>query len=158
MATLSPVKLLDPYRAFRFNVEIGPKTLGSFASASVSDLTIATTPYREGTDAPYTRQVSGLASYGAVTLTKGLSASTELYDWVNLTATLGSDGVGVKKHVSLVLQDPSGKQAVAQWDLINAWPSGYQTSGMNATSSEVVIETLQLTIEYMTRKSIPAPS
>jgi phage tail-like protein len=153
---MAGAQLLDPFRAFRFNVEIGSNKLGSFASASVSDVSIETIPYREGMDPLYHRHVSGLVSYSSVSLTKGLSVSTELYDWINLTAQLGSGGVGVKKHVSLVLMDPSGTKTVAQWDLINAWPSNFQTSGMDASSSQVMIETLELRIEYMTRVSVPS--
>jgi phage tail-like protein len=52
--------------------------------------------------------------------------------------------------VSITLMNTEGNMA-AQWNLISAWPVKYDTTGLNAGSSEIVIEALELAIDYITR-------
>jgi phage tail-like protein len=46
--------------------------------------------------------------------------------------------------------DTDGSEKV-RWNIINAWPVKYETGGLNASSSDVVVETLELAMDYMTR-------
>ena len=55
----------------------------------------------------------------------------------------------MRRNISIALTD--GKKTLANWNLIDAMPVGYQTSAMNAANTEVVIETLVLSIGRMER-------
>lgn len=61
----------DPYRNFRFKVEIDGISIASFAEAKIPDSTTDSVDYREGLDSPYSRKLSGLTKYGSLTLTRG---------------------------------------------------------------------------------------
>ena len=145
-------QLTDPTRGFRFKVEISGIQIASFSEASVPDINIETTDYREGTDPVYKRKLSGLTSYGNLTLKKGITDSMDLYNWHNLVVEKGSGGSGVQKNISLILIDASGGEKI-RWNIINAWPIKYETTGLNASSNEVMVETLEVVVEYMVRAS-----
>ncbi|KAF0224686.1 MAG: hypothetical protein FD176_868 [Rhodospirillaceae bacterium] len=142
--------LTDPYRGFRFRVEIAGIQIAAFAEASIPDITIDSVDYREGTDPIYKRPLSGLSSYGRLSLKKGLTDSMDLYNWQQQVLQQGSGGKSAKKNVSLILIAPDGSDK-CRWNVINAWPSKYETSGLNAASSDVLVETLELAMDYMTR-------
>ncbi len=50
----------DPYRNFRFRVEIDGIQTASFSEATIPDTTTDTVDYREGTDLPHQKKLSGL--------------------------------------------------------------------------------------------------
>ncbi|MGN4155643.1 phage tail protein [Burkholderia gladioli] len=149
---MASTQLTNPYRGFRFQVEISGIQIASFSEATIPDSTIETTEYREGTDPTYKRSFSGLTTYGKLTLKKGLTDSMDLYNWHQLAVQQGSTGTSVQKNISLILLD-SGGTARARWNVINAWPNKYESTGLNASSTEIMVETFELTIQYMTRVS-----
>ena len=71
---------IDPYRNFRFRVEIDGIPIASFAEATIADSTTDPIEYREGTDVTTVRKLSGLTKYGNITLKKGLSDSMDIYN------------------------------------------------------------------------------
>jgi phage tail-like protein len=145
-------QLTDPYRGFRFRVEISGIQIAAFSEATVPDSTVESVQYREGTDPVYKRSLSGLTSYGKLNLKKGLTDSMDLYNWFQMVSTQGSGAKGAQKNVSLILMEAGGADK-ARWNVINAWPSRYESSGFNAGSSDVMVETFELTMEYMIRVS-----
>lgn len=149
---MSETKLTDPFRGFRFRVEIGGIQIAAFSEATVPSVTIENVDYREGTDPVYKRPLSGLTTYGRLTLKKGLTDSMDLYNWHNQVINLGSGGEGVKRNISLILIGTDGKDT-ARWNIINAWPTKYETSGLNASSNDVMVSTLEIALDYMTRAS-----
>jgi phage tail-like protein len=140
----------DPYRGFRFRVEISGLQVAGFSEATIPDVTIDTVEYREGTDPAYKRSLSGLTTHGPLTLKKGLTDSMDLYNWHQTVSEKGSTFLGAKKNLSLILIDADGTDKV-RWDVINAWPTKYSATGLNAAASDVMVETLELTMEYMSR-------
>lgn len=147
---MATTQLTDPYRGFRFRVEIGGIQVAAFSEASVPDITVDTVDYREGTDPIYKRPLSGLTSYGRLTLKKGLTDGMDLYNWQQQVSQLGSTSASAQKNISLVLMDTDSSEK-ARWNVINAWPVKYETSGLNASSSDVLVETLELVMDYMNR-------
>ena len=147
---MATTQLTDPYRGFRFRVEIGGIQVAAFSEASVPDITVDTVEYREGTDPIYKRPLSGLTSYGRLTLKKGLTDGMDLYNWQQQVSQLGSTSASAQKNISLVLMDTDSSEKT-RWNVINAWPVKYETSGLNASSSDVLVETLELVMDYMNR-------
>lgn len=138
----------DPYRNFRFKVEIDGIQTASFAEATIPDTTTDSVDYREGTDLPFQKKLSGLTKYGNITLKKGLTDSVELYQWRKSVEDAGA--IKARKNISLVLIDEEGNDK-ARWDIIEAWPTKYSPSGFSAKANEVVIETLELVHEGIKR-------
>ncbi|MBF8277364.1 MAG: phage tail protein [Candidatus Brocadiaceae bacterium] len=140
-------KRVDPYRNFRFKVEIDGIQTAAFSEATIPGSTTDPVDYREGTDAPHQRKLSSLVKYDNVTLKKGLTDSLELYDWRKKVEQRGA-GVA-RKNLSLLLVDEEGNDK-ARWDVVEAWPTKYDPSDFSAKGNEVVIETLELVHEGVT--------
>jgi phage tail-like protein len=144
----------DPYRGFLFTVSLGANNsaVAGFSEVTVPDVTIDTVDYREGNQEPYRKVLSGLYSFGRVTLQRGLTNDLTLYNWHRDVMNYGSSASTVRKQVIISLNDGNKNNKVVSWTLSNAWPVRLQTGALNAGSSEVVIETLELAIESMTRR------
>lgn len=138
----------DPYRNFRFRVEIDGIRIAGFAEATIPDSTTDTTDYREGTDLPFQRKLSGLTKYGNITLKRGLTDSMELYNWKKLVEDSGA--IKARKGISLILIDEEGNDK-AQWDINEAWPTKYDASDFSAKANDVVIESFEIVHEGVKR-------
>ena len=138
----------DPYRNFRFRVEIDGIAQASFADATIPDSSTAPIDYREGTDPVHSRKLSGMTTYGNVTLKWGLTDSMDLYNWRKQVIDKGA--LGARKNLSLVLIDEAGDDK-ARWNVMEAWPTKYDASDFSAKGSEVVIESLDLVCEEVVR-------
>ena len=142
--------LTTPYLGYWFAVTGVSATQIGFAEATLSDISIAKTSYREGPDDLSMRTLSGLVSYGEVTLKKGLTPSLDLYNWIQMVLQKGQ-GSSTRKNLTISLIDAS-QSPVASWNLNNALPIQHSISGFNASNTEVVIETLVLDIGSIERK------
>lgn len=139
----------DPYRNFRFKVEINGITLkGGFSDATIPDSSTEPVDYREGHEDPWQRKLSGLTKYGSLTLKKGLVDSMELYNWRKQVEQSGANKN--RKDISLILVDEEGKDS-CRWDILAAWPTKYSSSGFEAKGNAVMIETFELALEKITR-------
>ncbi|NLW46379.1 MAG: phage tail protein [Firmicutes bacterium] len=139
---------IDPYRNFRFRVVIDGIQVAGFSDATIPESSTDTVDYREGTDPPYQRKLSTLTKYGNVTLKKGLTDSMDLYNWRKQVEDKGA--AGARKNMSLILIDEEGKDK-AQWDIVEAWPIKYDPSDFSAKGNEVLVESLDITHEGITR-------
>lgn len=140
----------DPYRNFRFRVELGDIQVAAFSEATVPDSTTDPVDYREGTDPTHQRKLSGLTKFGNVTLKRGLTDSLDIYKWRKQVEDTGAKDA--RKDISLILIDEEGKDK-ARWDIVQAWPTKYDPSDFSAKGNEVLIETLELVHEGITRVS-----
>jgi phage tail-like protein len=138
----------DPYRNFRFKVQIEGIQIASFADATIPDSTTEAVPYREGTDPTHERKLSGLTKYGTITLKKGLTDSMELYNWKKQVEDSGA--IKARKSMSLILIDEEGNEK-SQWDIQDAWPTKYDSSDFSAKANEVIIETFEIVHEGVKR-------
>src|SRR5918996_6571158 len=128
---------VDPYRGFNFLVEIDGITQAGFQEVSGLDATTAPVDYREGTDPTHVRKLTGLNTYSAISLKRGITDSDELWKWRETVI----DGKTVRKNGSIVLMDESGAEKL-RWNFTNAWPSKWTGPAFNATNTAVAVETL----------------
>lgn len=140
----------DPYRNFRFKVELDGIKTAAFSEATVPDSSTDAVDYREGTDPTHQRKLSGLTKYGNITLKKGITDNLDLYDWRKSVEQTGAKGA--RKNMSLILIDEEGNDK-ARWNVVEAWPTKYDPSDFSAKGNEVLIETLEIVHEGITRVS-----
>ncbi len=138
----------DPYRNFRFRVVIDGIQVAAFADATIPDTSTESVDYREGTDTPHSRKLSGLTKFGNVSLKRGLTDSMDLYNWRKAVAEKGA--LKNRKSLSIVLIDEEGNDK-AQWDIVEAWPIKYDVSALSAKGNDVSIETIELVHEGVSR-------
>ncbi|MCK6619961.1 MAG: phage tail protein [Calditrichaceae bacterium] len=140
----------DPYRNFRFRVEIDGITQAGFNEVSFGDTTTEMVEYREGTDPAHTRKLSGQTKYANVTLKWGITDSTDLFDWHQEVVQKGA--LGNRRNLAIILVDEAGNDK-SRWELEEAWPTKYDPTDFNAKGNDVAIETLEIVSEAYKRVS-----
>jgi phage tail-like protein len=139
---------VDPFKNFRFLVEIDGIIQAGFSECSGFGSTVEVIEYREGGDVATVRKLPGKASYPDITLKWGVTTSKELYDW-HATALAGQLQ---RKNGSIVLQNDAGQEQL-RWNFFNAWASKYDAPDFNAKGNDVAIDTLTLSCERLERAS-----
>jgi phage tail-like protein len=137
---------VDPYKNFRFLLEIDGIVQGGFSECSGFGSSVEVIEYREGGDAALVRKLPGKASYPDLMLKWGVTDSRELYDW-HLTAI---NGQVERKNGSIVLQDDLGQEKV-RWNFFSAWASKYDGPDFSAKGNDVAIDTLTISCERVER-------
>jgi phage tail-like protein len=137
---------VDPYKDFRFLVEIDGIVQAGFSECSGFGSDVEVIDYREGGDSATVRKLPGKTSYPDITLKWGLTDSRDLYDWHRAAV----NGAVERKNGSIILQDDIGTEKV-RWNFFLAWPSKWAGSALNATGNAVAIETLTVTCERLER-------
>jgi phage tail-like protein len=134
---------VDPFGGYNFRVEIDGITRAGFKSCSGLEISQNAGAYREGSDRSLiVRKIPGLVTTSDVTLARGITNDSELWQW---RKKLGSGTVD-RRNMSIVLVDDTGKDVI-RWNLRNCWPTKWTGPTLEATSDELAIETLVIAHE-----------
>ena len=110
---------IDPYKGFRFRVEIDGIQQGGFAECSGLGSEIQVEEYREGNEKSLAlRKLPGKVIYPDIVLKWGVTDSRELYNW-HLDVI---NGKLERKNGSIVLLNDQGEEKL-RWNFFDAWPS-----------------------------------
>jgi phage tail-like protein len=129
----------DPYTAFRFLVEIDGNQVAGFSDVAGLEVHTETDEYREGGTNDYVHKIAKETKYPNLTLKRGLTDATGLWDWYKDIVA----GDIRRKTVSLVLLD-SQRREKWRWIFSDAFPVKWSGSDMTATGNSVAVETLEL--------------
>jgi phage tail-like protein len=138
----------DPYRNFRFLLEIDSIVQAGFSEVTIPDTTSDVVEYREGNEPPWARKVPGLTKWGNLTLKWGTTDSLELYNWRKLVEQ--GKMKDARRKVAIIVQDEEGNPA-ARWEFDSAWPSKYDGPDLTAKGNDVAVEMLEIVHEGMNR-------
>jgi len=148
----------DPLPAFCFWVRFTSlKTTVETYFKSVSGLRSETEviPVRAGGANDTTFNLVGATKWSPLVLKQGFTSSAELLAWreawVEGKPAQGSSGM-IRTDGSIILLN-TALQPAAQWNFVRAWPSKWELSELDASKSELAIETLELVHEGL--KSVP---
>src|SRR5215510_7769114 len=136
----------DPYRNFRFLLEIDGIVQAGFSECPIPDTTSDVVEYREGNELPWARKLPGLTKWGNITLKWGATDSLELYDWRKQVEQ--GKMKDARRKVAIIVQDEEGIPA-ARWEFDSAWPSKYDGPDLTAKGNDVAVETLEIVHEGM---------
>lgn len=141
--------LSSPLRGFRFTANF--EGLGTTSFKEIQGgwgVTVSETQYREGGFGYLTqRKLPGLVEYQDFQLKKGMYSNPILYNWFN-DFLEGNNFTPV--NATIILYNNAG-EPTASWTVINAWPKGYESDGLDATNSEVLYETITIAHEGIKR-------
>ena len=99
----------DPLRNFRYRLEIDSIAQAGFSEVTIAETTIDAVDYRDGTDPPHVRKLSGLTKYGNITLKWGLSIGANALDLIKWHSDISAGHILEKrKSVAIVVQDEAG--------------------------------------------------
>lgn len=140
----------DPYRNFRFLLEINGIVQAGFSEVTVPDTSTDVVEYREGDEEPRLRKLSGLNKFANITLKSGTTDSMELFGWRKLV--MQGKIKDARRNIAIIIKDEEGNPS-ARWEFEKAWPIKYDPPDLNAKGNDVAVETLEIAHEGMQRVS-----
>jgi phage tail-like protein len=140
----------DPFRNFRFRVEINGVVEAHFSEVAIGETTTEAIDYREGTEPTHVRKLPGLTKFGNITLKRGVTDSQAIYSWHKaiMEGKIGEN----RKNVAIIVIDEAGADR-ARFVISEAWPTKYDPSDLNGKGNEVFIEVLELVNEGIERRA-----
>ena len=114
----------DPFRGYKFKVEVDGITRAGFREASGLDSAQDPVEYRK------------------ISLKSGVTDDAAFWAWRKRSI----DGTIERKNGSIVLCDDTGEEKV-RWNFVDGWPTKWTGPTFNATGNEVAIETLEIAHE-----------
>lgn len=135
----------DPYGNYNFEVIVngvsddGRAVRGSFSEASGLEVAMDPIEYRNGSEDITPRKIPGLKKFTNVTLKKGITGDVAFWNWI----VEAMNGQVNRKEGSVVLLNEQ-KTEVMRWNFRRGWPCKWTGPGLNATSNEIAIETLEI--------------
>ena len=133
----------DPYGQFNFLIEIDGVVQGGFSEASGLTTDTNIIEYREGAEQHgTTRKLPGLIKYNNIVLKRGWTKDKALWAWRKKVI----DGKTQRNSGSIVLLDEARNEAL-RWNFREGWPTKWEGPALNAKTSEVAVETLEIAHE-----------
>ena len=137
---------IDPYKNFRFLVELDGIVQAGFTDCAGFGSNVEVIEYREGGDPSTVRKLPGQTKFPDIMLKWGITDSRELYDW-HRTAV---NGAVQRKNGSIILQDDLGQEKI-RWNFFSAWASKYDAPDFTAKGNDVAIDALTISCERLER-------
>jgi phage tail-like protein len=138
-----------PYRNARFLLEIDGIAIAGFSTATIPENSTEPVEYRNGNDPPTMQKLWSLNSYGNLTLEKGVTDdSIALFEWRKSVEQGKVDDA--RRNIAVVVLDEEGEPG-PRWEFENAWPINYDAPDLDASGSEVAVESLEIAHEGMER-------
>jgi phage tail-like protein len=133
----------DPLPDHRFIVEIDGIASSSFTYVEGIESTTEVIEYREGNDNDV-RYLPGLNRVGALTLKRGLTENSELWDWYEEFVS----GLGNRRSMSIIIQDHSRNEKV-RFNFQECFPVRYEIEPLDSTPGGIATEVLDIACEKM---------
>ena len=139
-ATLGFSKLrIDPHLGCNFYVEIDGLIAGQFRDVQGLWGTVKVHEFTEGGNNGYTHKLPSEMQYGNLTLSKGVTELTTMWDWFAAVA----EGYTIRRSMTVALLDHE-RYPVMWWNVRGALPVKWTGPTFNAASGEVGVESLEL--------------
>ena len=133
----------NPLAAYHFQVDWGGSRIG-FSEISGLDMEIEVIHFREGSSpVDSERKMPGLRKFSNITLKRGLvKGDNEFFEWINSKQM----GTIERRDLIISLLDEQHQPSMV-WKVKNAFPVKYTGPVLVAGSSNIAMETLELTHE-----------
>jgi phage tail-like protein len=136
----------DALAGYSFSVEIDQTIIAQFKEISGISAEIQTIEHRENKvgGLPVMKKLPGAKKWGDLTLKRGRTDSTALWDW--LKKVQDGDIDSARKNGSIVLYDYKHGE-VGRFNFTNGWPSKVSLGALNAGGNDVLVEECTITHE-----------
>jgi phage tail-like protein len=132
------MRLPDPYKTFRFAVEINGTRVAGFSEVTGLEVRTEVDEHREGGLNDYVHKLAKETRYSNLTLKRGITDVTDLWDWHQQVV----DGDVQRKTMSVVLLDEVGNEKW-RWVFSEAYPVKWNGADLNATNNTVAVESVE---------------
>jgi len=126
----------------------------SFQEVSGIEAEFGVEEIAEGGENRYVHRLPKQAKYPPLVLRRGVvTKSSALGEWVSATLNSTLSGPIVPQNLMVLLLGPDANPLLS-WTFSNAWPLKWVTSSLNSSENEVLIESLEFSYSYFTRKTV----
>jgi phage tail-like protein len=148
----------DPYRNFKFEVEIDGFVRAGFSKVTGLSRTTEEISYREGGENETPHKLPGQTSFGDVTMERGISDDDDFQNWsdtiFNVDQVNGEQGDDdFRRKVVIYLKNKAGERKV-KWTVFRSWPKEFTAGDLDANANDVEIESMVLANEGIKRESL----
>jgi len=130
---------IDVLSTFRFVVELDGLIVGGFSEVSGLEAQTDVEEYQEGGLNSFVHRLPKGTKYSNIVLKRGLSAESSLWNWYAGVIA----GKFQRKSGAIIMRSESSIE-VCRWNFFGAYPVKWDGPQLNATRSEVAIESLEL--------------
>lgn len=120
--------------------------VGGFKSVSGMDSETEVIEFKQGNDL-VVRKKPGRTTYANIVLERGYTATDDLWQWRKNI----EDGKIDRRSGSVIVLDQDGSTEVARYNFFEAWPCKWNVPDMNADSSAMAIEKVEIAVERVER-------
>ncbi|MFC5702287.1 phage tail protein [Cohnella faecalis] len=129
----------DVIGAFRFVVELDSMLVAGFSEVFGLEAQTEYEEIREGGNNGFVHRLPKGIRHPSIVLKRGISSSQELWNWYDQA----SRGALKRKSGSIILYKQDGRE-LCRWNFFDAYPVKWSGPTLQAASSEVAIETIEL--------------
>jgi phage tail-like protein len=151
-----------PFTAFNFTVEINVPDVvpmactAAFAECDGLEMTVDVKTIREGGNNGRQIRLAGPCGFGQLTLKRGMTASFDLWDWMEATLTRPA----LRADAEVVLYAADGVTERARFVLSRCLPLKLKAPPLNAKDGAIAVEEFQMAYESLSVKRpsvLPTP-
>lgn len=137
----NPGNRRDPLPVFCFSIDITGVT-AFFKSVSGLKYETESIPVREGGVNDTTFMLVGATKWSPIVLKNGFTAGSDLLKWRKewLSGTMS-------RRSGVITQFNTAREEMAKWEFVRGWPTKWELGELDASKSELAIETLEITHE-----------
>jgi phage tail-like protein len=141
-----PDEKTEPIKYWKITAT-GIADIGMFNSCSLPSMTLTASDFKvwDKQGKPNPLPVGVQASFGDVSLGRGVDKASALWTWISKVAQKGCSTETVM-DVTLIACDAEG-QPVQEWVLKSCYPSNYSAAGMAAAGTDTLTE--QVSLHYV---------
>lgn len=129
----------------KFRIEIEGVTQGAFAACDGLEASIDIVTFNDGDDM-LQRKRPGRTRYANIVLRRGLTTSTELWDWFKAAA----NGQIERKAGSVIVCNDAG-QEVFRYNFFEGWPCRWKSLELDAATPAALVEEIEMAVEKIER-------
>ena len=137
----------DPTQQFRFTVEVDGIVTGGFSKVSGLETELEVVEYREG-GYTSTRKLPGIEKTGTATFERGAFSDIYLYQWFAQASK-----PDFRRDITVTERDRLGNPR-RRWILSDAWVSKLAAPELDANSSEVAVESVEVQYESLSVENL----
>ncbi len=142
----------DPILTFHFALEMGGQIAGLFSHVgglSSENEVVEHKVIKDGKE--MIQIIPGRLKWTPITLKRGITSALDIWDWRQKVV----DGkIGEARKACSIIAYSTDGQAVARWDLTNAWPSKVTGPEFDSTSGNIIFEELTIVFEGVKRVKV----
>jgi phage tail-like protein len=143
-----------PHLTTQFRLEIDDLVLADFAECTGLTTEIGTDEFAEGGENRFTHRFPSRGSMTNLVLKRGMTDSTALWDWYS--EVLADGRVQPRDGQVVLLADREGVATpIKAWAFVRAFPVKFSGPDLNAASTAVAIESIELVHHGLTL--VPTP-